>query len=85
MKDFTDIFIEYDEQEDNVPLDKAIEHGKEHRKQYRRSKSFDRTCRNHGSCAYCRGSRTNKDIAKQKAFDEQIVENKFIEGEQTNG
>ena len=34
MKDFTDIFIEYDEQDDNVPLDKAIEHGKEHRKQY---------------------------------------------------
>ena len=30
-------------------LDKAIEHGKEHRKQYRGSKAFDRTCRNHGS------------------------------------
>lgn len=30
-------------------LDKAIEHGKEHRKQYRGSKAIDKTCRNHGS------------------------------------
>lgn len=29
-------------------LDKAIEHGKEHRKPYRKSKRFDWTCRNHG-------------------------------------
>ena len=34
---------------DLTMLDKAIEHGKEHRKQYRGSKAFDRTCRNHGS------------------------------------
>ena len=32
-----------------MTLDKAIEHGKEHRKPYRGSKEFDRTCRNHGS------------------------------------
>lgn len=32
-----------------MTLDKAIKHGKEHRKQYRGSKAFDRTCRNHGS------------------------------------
>lgn len=38
-------------------LDKAIESGKEHRKQYRRSKRFDRTCRNHGSCPYCESNR----------------------------
>lgn len=30
-------------------LDKAIEHGKEHRKQYRGAKAVDKTCRNHGS------------------------------------
>lgn len=41
-----------------MSLDKAIEHGKEHRKPYRRSKRFDRTCRNHGSCGHCRGNRT---------------------------
>ena len=34
-------------------LDKAIEHGKEHRKPYRRPKDVDRDCRNHGSCDWC--------------------------------
>ena len=28
-------------------LEKAIEHGKEHRKHYRGSKRFDSSCRNH--------------------------------------
>ncbi|HJV95155.1 MAG TPA: hypothetical protein VJ608_03925 [Albitalea sp.] len=41
-----------------MSLDKAIEHGKEHRIQYRGSKRFDRTCRNHGSCKYCERART---------------------------
>ena len=36
-----------------MSLDKAIEFGKEKRKQYRKSKAFDRTCRNHGSCPWC--------------------------------
>lgn len=39
-------------------LNKAIKHGKEKRKPYRKSKSFDRTCRNHGSCPYCENNRT---------------------------
>jgi len=38
-------------------LEKGIEHGKEKRKKYRGSKSFDRTCRNHGACSYCRNGR----------------------------
>lgn len=40
-----------------MSLDKAIEHGKEHRKKYFGSKAFDCTCRNHGSCEHCRGNR----------------------------
>lgn len=40
-----------------IMLDKSIKHGKEKRKQYRRSKLFDRSCRNHGSCSYCRENR----------------------------
>lgn len=36
---------------------KAIEHGKEHRKEYRGSKAIDKTCRNHGTCDYCRFNR----------------------------
>lgn len=38
--------------------EKAIASGKEHRKPYRRSRRFDRTCRNHGSCNWCRSNRT---------------------------
>jgi 5-methylcytosine-specific restriction endonuclease McrA len=40
-----------------MSLDKAIKHGKEKRKQYYDSRAFDCTCRNHGSCSYCTGSR----------------------------
>ena len=41
-----------------MSLEKAIKHGKEKREQYRKSKAFDRTCRNHGSCPYCENNRT---------------------------
>ncbi len=27
---------------------------------YRKSRAFDRSCRNGGSCAYCRGNRLHK-------------------------
>ena len=43
-----------------MSLDKAIEHGKEHRKPYRGSKRIDRTCRNHGGCPWCEGNRLHK-------------------------
>lgn len=43
-----------------MSLDKAIQHGKEHRKPYRGSKAFDHTCRNHGSCDWCRENRQHK-------------------------
>lgn len=41
-------------------LNKAIEHGKERRKPYRGSKAFDKTCRNHGGCDWCRENRLHK-------------------------
>ena len=52
-------------------LTKAIMHGKEHREMYRGSKAFDRACRNHGSCDWCRngrtfGNRKRETIAKEK-------------------
>lgn len=52
-----------------MSLDKAIEHGKEHRKPYRGSKTFDRTCRNHGGCDWCKDNRlyrTNRLKEKSK-------------------
>lgn len=38
--------------------------GKEHRKQYRGAKAVDSTCRNNGSCAFCRENRTFKNIKR---------------------
>lgn len=43
-----------------MALDKSIKSGKEHRKPYRGSKLVDTTCRNHGSCRYCRENRLHK-------------------------
>lgn len=40
-------------------LDKAIEHGKEHREPYHGSKACDKTCRNHGSDDWAKSNRLN--------------------------
>ena len=48
-------------------LEKAIEHGKEHRKPYRGWERFDTWCRNHGGCNWCEKNRLyqrNKEIEK---------------------
>lgn len=42
-------------------LEKAIMHGKEKRKEYRRSKLFDYSCRNHGGCPVCESNRLYHD------------------------
>ena len=36
-----------------MSLDKAIKHGKEHRKPYTSSKAFDKSCRNHDCGLWC--------------------------------
>lgn len=55
-----------------MSLDKAIEHGKENRKQYRGSKSFDATCRNHKSCPWCKENRTYTSNKRKQAANYQI-------------
>ena len=40
-----------------MSFDKAIEHGKEHRKPYKGSKAIDPTCRNHRGCPWCEENR----------------------------
>ena len=57
-----------------MSLDKAIKHGKEKRKEYRGSKRFDRTCRNHGRCSYCENNRRHSDIKNARSIDEQFDE-----------
>lgn len=60
-----------------MSLDKAVEHRKEHRKAYTGAKAVDRTCRNHGGCAWCRGNRTYKNDKKNLGAEQKIKE--FIE------
>jgi len=57
-----------------MSLEKAIEHGKEHRKQYRGSKRFDCSCRNHGSCGYCERNRTIFDKKARARVEGQVDE-----------
>lgn len=53
-----------------MSLDKSIKSGKEKRKEYKKSKSFDRTCRNHGSCGYCERDRTHGNKKRELAAKE---------------
>ena len=56
--------------ENKMALDKAIQHGKEHRKPYTGSKLIDKTCRNHGGCPWCEENRKYKNIKRlQKTLD----------------
>lgn len=48
-----------------MSLEKSIFHGKEHRKPYRGVKAIDHTCRNHGSCGWCKGNRTYKNDKRE--------------------
>ena len=43
-----------------MSLDKAIEHGKEHRKKYRGAKAISKLCRNNGGCKWCEENRKHK-------------------------
>lgn len=55
-----------------MSLDKAIEHGKEHRKRYRGAKAVDPYCRNHGLCSYCRGNRLYSSKKALEAIKEKL-------------
>lgn len=57
-----------------MSLDKAIEHGKEHRKQYTDSRAIDYSCRNHGDCTYCRENRLHKFRDKYPLDDGEVFD-----------
>lgn len=65
-----------------MSLDKAIEYGKEHRKPYRGTKSYDCTCRNHGSCEWCRQNRQHK-FRDKKGDDTMRIETKYFADDDT--
>ena len=64
-----------------MSMDKAIKSGKEHRKQYRGIKSWDYTCRNHGSDEWCRDNRLYK---IKKSIDKANQKIKEVEGSNQN-
>ena len=43
-----------------MSLDKAIQHGKEHREPYQGAKKYFKSCRNHGGCTWCERNRRHK-------------------------
>ena len=57
-----------------MSLDQAIRHGKEHRQPYRKAKAVDKSCRNHGSCAYCKSNRTHKNKVREDISREKMQE-----------
>ena len=64
-----------------MSLDKAIEHGKEKRKPYTGGKSVDKTCRNHGGCAYCEANRLYQRCKCEEAAKQAVEEYKDDENE----
>lgn len=56
-------------------LDKAIEHGKEHREPYRGAKACDRSCRNHGSCNWCRNNRNYRNMKLEEKIKFEVENN----------
>lgn len=57
-----------------MSLDKAISYGKEHRKPYHGAKAVDSTCRNHGSCDYCKNNRLFSVHKHKEAADFRLKE-----------
>ena len=57
-----------------MSLDRSIDSGKEHRKPYRGSKAIDHTCRNHGSCEWCKGNRLHKFRKNEEDFESDLYE-----------
>ena len=55
-----------------MSFDKNYPKRKDWRKPLRRSKRFDRSCRNHGGCPWCEGNRTHINDARELGADEQI-------------
>lgn len=52
-----------------MSFDKSYPNRKDHRKSYRGSKRFDRSCRNHGSCGYCEGNRKYSSKHREPIID----------------
>ncbi len=54
-----------------MSFDKNYPNRKDKRKPYRKSKAFDTSCRNHGSCPYCKENRTFFDKKHREVLKEE--------------
>lgn len=57
-----------------MSFNKAIKYKKEKRQPYRGAKAVDHTCRNHGTCLYCRNKRLFFDIKKKVQWNDKFNE-----------
>lgn len=58
-----------------MSLNKAIEHGKEHRKSYgTTNKAYSKQCRNHGDCPVCGGNRLYQRHKAEEAAEHDLNE-----------
>lgn len=62
-----------------MSLDEAIQHKKEYRKPYRKAKAYSCSCRNHGSCDYCRNNRLIQQTRELERIKSEIKENNLRE------
>lgn len=57
-----------------MSLDKAIKYGKEKRKPYTGAKAIDCSCRNHGTCEWCKQNRLQQSRKVSEATEEALRE-----------
>lgn len=57
-----------------MPFDNYYANRKDWRRPYRKSKAFDRSCRNHGSCAWCEGNRLYSYWKRSWLAEQQVIE-----------
>ena len=60
-----------------MSLDKAIKYGKEHRKEFRGSKAFDKKCRCNGACEYCKQNRLYKNLKKEEKMLDKLKDMEY--------
>ena len=55
-------------------LSRGIKSGKEHRKEYRGAKAIDCSCRNHGTCEWCKNNRLYASNREAEAAEQKYKE-----------
>jgi hypothetical protein len=62
-----------------MSFDKNYPNRKDHRRHYRRSKAFDRSCRNHGRCSWCESDRLIQTLKADIKASEEAQLNKLAQ------